>query len=772
VSGRFARSGGPGPWLEPLGLFALALGVRLLPWPAVFEGGRVVLFENDSFYHLRRIVYSLVHFPEALRFDPYLHFPEGAVAIWPVAFDWCAALLLRPFAPELRTASAAELLPVERLAVFLPPLLGAAAVVALYRLACREFDRAVARAAALLLCVLPAHFWYSQLAFLDHHVAEALTALLLLGAGMGLLRAHSRGGEPPGRAALRAGGAGLALAGCLLVWPGSLLHVALVESAWLAYLATRPQRGPALRFAGSFAAANASAALLLAPFGLGSAWPQWGPLSPVVLSGFQPWLFGTLALLGLAGMALERLPRTGGSPGRRCAALAGAGALLLGASLCFWPGLREGAGQAWRWLARAEAFQSQVAESEPLLWVGGRLSFEVALLRLSGLGLLFPLLLAGVAWWVRHERHRAPPLLLLWVGAGLFAATLAQRRFFNALAAPLALVAGYGLCALARSLPAPWLEGPARRRRARIAVAGLGLVLLAPALETYAPYLARAVARLRGEPVRRPVRELTRLRMQEVAAFLGSATPPTAGWLDPRGRPEYGVLAPWPLGHRIQYLARRPTVLDAFGDDLGGEGWARGQRYFASAEAEAAQLLEALRVRYVVVGEGAGAGSPEELPRPDSMLVSLSLFDGSEPPPGAARRSGGRALERHRLIFESGPAPLSSDRAAYKVFELVPGARIEGRAAPGARIEVSLPLRTNRGRALRFQAAAAADAAGRYRLRVPYASRGQPAAVRVGAAYALRCGGERAQVAVEEEAVRRGALVAGPELCLGGAEKR
>ena len=79
------------------GLLALALTLRLAGWPDVFEGGAVHPVGNDAYYHLRRIVYSLVHFPALLDFDPYINFPEGAKPIWTPVFDWGVALLMRPF---------------------------------------------------------------------------------------------------------------------------------------------------------------------------------------------------------------------------------------------------------------------------------------------------------------------------------------------------------------------------------------------------------------------------------------------------------------------------------------------------------------------------------------------------------------------------------------------------------------------------------------------------------------------------------------------------
>src|SRR5262249_59507616 len=128
MAARGKGAGGGLGVLAPAGLFLLALAVRVLPWRTVFVGDGVRLFDHDSYYHLRRIVWSLVHFPHCLDFDRYLSFPEGGRAIWPPAFDWLVAVLALPFARPGEPAS------VERVAVWVPPLLGAATVVVLHRL--------------------------------------------------------------------------------------------------------------------------------------------------------------------------------------------------------------------------------------------------------------------------------------------------------------------------------------------------------------------------------------------------------------------------------------------------------------------------------------------------------------------------------------------------------------------------------------------------------------------------------------------------------------
>ncbi len=136
-------------------LFALAFAVRALPWRDVLLTDRVLPTGNDAFYHLRRMAYALFGGPAPLSPDPYLHYPEGGRPIWSPAFDALGAALLRPFVPPLEQGG---LLAMERLAVWLPPLLGAATVALLFALAARHFGVWVGGVAAAILALLSAHF--------------------------------------------------------------------------------------------------------------------------------------------------------------------------------------------------------------------------------------------------------------------------------------------------------------------------------------------------------------------------------------------------------------------------------------------------------------------------------------------------------------------------------------------------------------------------------------------------------------------------------------
>jgi dolichyl-diphosphooligosaccharide--protein glycosyltransferase len=747
--------------LTPTALFLLAVAIRALPWRSVLGGDRVHPCGNDAFYHLRRIVFSVRHFPEALVFDRYINFPEGARPIWTPAFDWTVALAVRPFLPDGSVDG------VERLAVWVPPVLGGATVVALYFLAKKHFGMPTAILSGLILSLLSAHFWYSQIGFVDHHAAVALMTTLLLASAMTLLRRPARDPPAPLRAWREGAAAGIALGAALLVWPGSGLHVGLVESGLLVHLLSRRQHEQAIGFAARFAAANATALLLVLPPGATGAHSEWGRFSPVVLTGFQPWLFGVLVLFGLACAGLWRWPRLGSDRRRRAAAGAAVGCCLLAASAALFPELLVGGEDAWRWLAKRESFQAGVSESRSLVVDQGRLAGHLAAVRLSYFFFLFPLAVVAALRSLGRGRDRSSALLLLWWSLGLFAVTLVQKRFFNSFSVAMALVMGWTLCLAVQSLPRRWLATRARRGAVWTGLCALVLLLLLPVLRSYAPYVSNQVGLLRGRTLVLPGTVARRRVTVRMAHWLRYNTPATSGWMG-EGVPEYGVMAPWPVGHPIEYAGRRPTVTDNFGDDIGEENFHRARRYYLAREGEGSQILEQLGVRYVVAQSRHGYLG--EAPAAGSMFRSLYFRNGSESAPPWEDPRGGRveALERHRLVYESRPLreAQSDEPPVYKIFEFVEGARIDGRAAPRARIRLTLPLRTNRGRVLVYAASAVADAQGRYALRVPYANRGAPPAVRAAPHYTLECEGESAPLWIDESAIRKGRTVRGPDLCL------
>ena len=450
---------------------------------------------------------------------------------------------------------------------------------------------------------------------------------------------------------------------------------------------------------------------------------------------------------------------------RRVATLLAVAAILLGASLLLPPGPPRGrrrfAGLAPQ--RDEDGFQNIVAESEPLFIRDGEFSVVAAIVRFGPFVFAYPLALLALC--LRAPRNPARWLFLFWA-AGLFAVTLLQRRFFNTSSVGYALVLGLALCLVARQLAARWSWLP--RGAAGAVAAAVALVLLLPMTAPYQRQLRNEWAARQNGKLEVPQGFGAALAGVEAAIWLRGETPPTAGWLDPDSSgPEYGVLAPWHLGHVIEYIGRRPTVVDNFGDDIGRENFAWARRYYLGTEDEMVEELAQRRIRYVIAQPH--SRFLEEKASAGTLFYSLYFLDGSrfEPEPGFPEVPTVPALSRHRLVFETLGVRFSEDDAlaVYKIFEVVPGAEVVGEAPAGSRVRASITLRTNRKRSVKYEAEAIAGADGLYRLRLPHASAGGPSSIRTRLYYILHCGAQKRRVSVREAAVQAGSRIRGPAMC-------
>jgi dolichyl-diphosphooligosaccharide--protein glycosyltransferase len=674
---------------------------------------------------MRRIWFSVVNFPASLDFDPYVNFPAGGAAVWPPLFDWSLAAVAR-----VLVGPASQHM-VEVVAAWAPPVLGACTVLATTWLARRVFSPAAGWAAGALLAALPAHVFYSALGEVDHHVAVGLFVLWWLGAALRFAGPPAALGGPRG-----AIGAGVAAAASLLLWPGSLLHLAVVQAALaLQLLATREQ-ADALARARGLAWLHAVAALALSPFCVGRSWEQFGPVSPLVLSNFQPlWFAAGAAALALAG-ALWRRPRLGATRARRVGSALGLVALGLAAALALVPGLAASLANAASWF-QPDPFLQVISEMEPLLFPSGEFDASAAVESFSVLFWAYPLAAAWLGARAWRERRGEAGLVLAWSAVSC-ALALYQQRFCDVGAPAFALVIGPAAVEFVRAAG----RLPARRLATAGAAALCAGLALSPYAATYLADLRISSAARRGEPLeyRAEVRE--RLVLQRVARWLASETPPSGGYLDPAVKPAYGVLSAWGHGHLLRYYGERPMVEDNFGPYVGETGFAAARAYYASAdEASGAEIADRLGARYVVAApQGSGQGWPQR----DSLARRLALVPGRPLTP----------FSRHRLVFFADDADLARGpkRAPWSVavYEVVRGARVVGRA-PGAGLvgfELELPAL-----ALRWRAGAVVDASGAYEIRLPHPSE---------APYRVRAGEREAAFSLSEADVREGRTVEGP----------
>jgi asparagine N-glycosylation enzyme membrane subunit Stt3 len=155
------------------------------------------------------------------------------------------------------------------------------------------------------------------------------------------------------------------------------------------------------------------------------------------------------------------------------------------------------------------------------------------------------------------------------------------------------------------------------------------------------------------------------------------------------------------------------------------------------------------------------------------MLARLHRLKGSsgafaDPEGGAPRRV--LPLEHHRLLLdaESRDERAGGTRPAYKLFEVVPGARVVGIAAPGALVTARLAVHGGTAGRFYWSAETTANADGRYAFTLPYANAGAATDVRPAPHYELRSGAARATLEVEESDVRDGAAIPGPALLPAG----
>lgn len=309
------------------------------------------------------------------------------------------------------------------------------------------------------------------------------------------------------------------------------------------------------------------------------------------------------------------------------------------------------------------------------------------------------------------------------------------------------------LTGLVSSLPERIRSATARR-----ASIGTAAVLVAaclwPTASAYGQRIDTARRSLAGEAADLPYTVTDYRQLVQLARWLREHTPSSADFWAPDAAPEYGILCGWAQGHVLRYYSHRATCVDNFGDDVSPENFALAEDYFAApSEAQAMDVLERLAARYVVVNS-TGSGWMEGY-RPDSQFARLRQW----------HRVG---LSHHRLIYETPPRqgpgvpPQLQGTVEYQVFEVVQGAVLEGRAGPGAVIQMKLDLVTGFGRTITHLLETRADDRGQYSFPVTHPTGVARGAIRTGEHYELRSGVNLAQVTVDERAIRTGATVTVP----------
>jgi len=122
------------------------------------------------------------------------------------------------------------------------------------------------------------------------------------------------------------------------------------------------------------------------------------------------------------------------------------------------------------------------------------------------------------------------------------------------------------------------------------------------------------------------------------------------------------------------------------------------------------------------------------------------------------------ALQHYRLVHESESTVTGNGQKMVKTFEHVPGAVVQGSAAPGTRVVAQVPVITNMNRAFLYQQSNITGADGRFTLVLPYSTEGPIDSgtnfdTKPMSAYQLNVGDRQAELRVPEDYVLRGEVI-------------
>jgi dolichyl-diphosphooligosaccharide--protein glycosyltransferase len=576
-------------WFLLFLIVAAAFAVRVYaPWNTVFAGDRIDFLETDAWYHVRLIENQVRNWPWRVTLDPYAA-PGGQFV--PVApfFDTITATVA--FVMHGRDAGASQ---IERIAVFVPPVLGVITIVIVWALGRDVFDRRAGLLGAALLAVLPGHFLdRTLLGFYDHHALEACLAMATLYTFAHALRSQKS-------AAI----AGVVLGLYLLGWSSGAFFVAVLI-VWLMLLVPFAGTGDELSRAASASGIAALVALVMV----------------VVFQDARMYRYGSqiVALVALAGVALAirvaagrltvRLPPAGAIFG----AVAVVGAVA--AAVVWWlaPGLVTQLLFDIQRLAPS-ARRMAVLEARPLFLYPGSFNWEQPweFFRTG----FFIGVIALVAFLVQLWRDRRAIDLLIWLfTVAMFVATIGQNRFGYYLVPACALLGGwlavrildwggvpFDSPALAQGKPhanRPPAKTPKKRfgptREIAVVIVAAGMfapnmvpaVLVASRSGSFPSYWHETMLWLRDNTPPPFARAANAGEEYYYARYSRDAVPP----------PDYSVMTWWDFGYWISQVARRVPVANPTQERAPNAA----NFYVSTTEQDAVAALLRDRARYVVI---------------------------------------------------------------------------------------------------------------------------------------------------------------------------
>ncbi len=550
-----------------------------LNYKGVIFAREIRLYGTDPFYHARRIWLTALEFPRLAEFDWYVNFPTGAYIQWPPGFDYVLAALVRLFAgssPTLYEASVVSIIATPMVAALTIPLVAWAGT--------RWFGPRAGMLGAFMVVVHPVFLNISRVGRVDHHVLEGFFLLLIFAL---FERALSSGRK----SAAMAAGASLALS-YLFIPVSNLFPVLLFGFVGIMGMHAMVRPGADRAFLRTSALVFMAGGAIALPLSFTSHFARAGSFAVSPLSLFQPSLTMALGGLSAALWAVLAWWHREARSRRAFVLFVLAAVALISAAIAFTP-LKQG----MMFFMKTDPIAATVIETQSVFSIGLSKYFSYN----SYAILLSPVVLAWVLLYARRwaeKRVTIAPWLYAYLLVATLVLALQQVRLTLLFVSVLVVGLGAMLDDLTARLSA-LRKGVFARRAVRMCASS---ALVLAVLATMLPQLITS-AHVEGSV--RSGGMVILSRSIDSLLWLRDNTPP-AGQLDnPRERPDYGVLAPWSMGHHVNFYAERPNIANPF-------GWGETHRagVFSVAkfmlerdENTAADLLDSLGVRYIIVPE-------------------------------------------------------------------------------------------------------------------------------------------------------------------------
>lgn len=681
---------------ELLAIVLIGFLLKLFAGRTSFTENGIMFPGYDEYYHMRRILYTVNHFPNTLWFDSYLNSPHGLGLTWPPLYDQLSAAMSIILGQHSQSG-------VETVSALMPVLFGSAAIVVVYYLARELFDRRVALLAALMTVLAPYYLLYTMFGATDHHCLEVLLQLIsLLFVVMAVSRSRNR--------YLFAVLAGLSMAALAYTWQGAAVYLGI----YLIYAAVKMtidlKNGTDSKDAVSvLLAAFAVSLILVLPF-WNTEWMSPSFLGIVAMTIAISIMFALSRLLATRDISWRAFPLG-------LLAIVGVFALISPLAGGFFGISRLiNAGLEYIW---GGGMIGKIGEAEPLIYDANTF-YAVAF---SGLGLNILLSVAGIAaaaiMMRRSDAGKKPGQLLLLVWAALaLLLTIGQARFLY-----LSTISTGVMISVLFFLLLDLIEKREQKTPKWVAPVLL-LILVMPTLADTISFAESTPPAVAGD-------------WYQSLSWLKENSNATSHFDNPVKVGEYSIMSWWDYGNWILYLSQRPVVANNF--QVGVEDAAKF--FLSENEEEATSVLDQRGSRYVMadysliygklqaltlwVNEDVASymtmneyGSQiEAIPTQrlfNTTLARLYLFDGA-------------GMGRFRLIYESttilGKNP---DKSKVKIFEYVPGALLRIKAGPDQKVGALLNLTSNQGRSFTYvnEASRSGD---QFLIRVPYSTEGSRA---------------------------------------------